>query len=154
MMTTKTTNPNTALLHVLSEVLNEPKQVPSSMLRGPYTKAFDAIGIQDVNDLLAIDPMVDFNDVFITEISPFSTPVKGTGTGSSPVSGSAPSPPPPTRQRKLSVVEKRTVLQLQLWFREFSARNQAITPIRRWFKLTSDTFETWRSTYDASNCRE
>ena len=149
-MNTKTSNPKTALLHVLSDVLGEPTQVPN-MLRGPYTKAFDAVGIQDVNDLLAIDPMVDFNNVLIIEALPYTTPVKGSGIGTpSPVSGSrkVPSPPPPTRQRQLSVVEKRTVLQLQIWFREFSAQNQTVPPIRRWFNLTSSTFATWRSTYD------
>lgn len=149
MVVTKNTTPTTALAHVLSEVLGEqPRE--SDILNGPYTKAFDAIGIQDINDLLAIDPMVDFNDITIREVV-LSTPVKGTGLGPpSPVPGSrnVPSPPPPpTRQRHLSVVEKRTVLQLQLWFREFSVRNQNVPPVRRWFSLTSASFATWRSTY-------
>jgi hypothetical protein len=152
MMHTKQTNPTSALQHVLSVVLGEQPRIPS-ILEGPYRKAFKAAGIQDINDLLAIDPMVDFNDVIISEVIPPPSPVKGTTAGSpGSVSGSVPYSARQTRQ--LSVVEKRMILQLQIWFREFSALNQAIPPMRRWFSLTPDVFENWRSTYDPNAVRK
>ena len=86
-MDTKSTNPATALEHVLSDVLREQPQVPA-VLNGPYRKAFAMVGIQDINDLLAIEPMVDFKDIIIKEVLP-PTPIKGTGLGpTSPVPGS------------------------------------------------------------------
>lgn len=147
MVDTKSTNPTSALLHVLSEVLGEQPQ-DIDILNGPFTKAFNAVGIQDINDLLAIDPMVDFNDITISEVVLPSTPVKGPGSGTPLSASSSRNAPNLPRQRHLKIVEKRTILQLQIWFREFSARNQNIPPVRRWFSLTSVTFATWRSTYD------
>ena len=75
MVDTKSTNLTSALLHVLSEVLGEQPQ-DIDILNGPFTKAFNAVGIQDINDLLAIDPMVDFNDITISEVVLPSTPVR------------------------------------------------------------------------------
>ena len=145
-MDTKSTNPATALEHVLSDVLREQPQVPA-VLNGPFRKAFAMVGIQDINDLLAIEPMVDFKDIIIKEVLP-PTPIKGTGLGpTSPVPGSG-TVPASMRERQLTIVEKRMVLQLQIWFRDYSSRNQNIPPVRRWFSLTSVTFATWRSTYD------
>jgi len=87
------------------------------------------VGIKDINNFLAIDPMVDFNDVTISEVLPPS-PVRQAGIGS-PVPGNqnAANLFSNTRQRKLTVIEKRTLLQIQLWFREFSAQNQEILPV-------------------------
>ena len=150
-MDTKAVNPKTALQHVLSEVLGEPPREPA-VFNGPYRLAFELAGINDIYDLLAIDPIKDLESIIITEIIPpppaevarLGSPAP-TRTGSSKVQ-TVPETLP-ARQRHLTVVERRTVLQLQLWFREFSIQNQQITPIRRWFSLTSSLFGTWRSTY-------
>ena len=149
MVDTKTTNPTTALEHVLSEVLGEPHRDPARM-QGPYRLAFAVAGINNVNDLLAVDPMVDFDGVIFTEILP-PPPAEVAKLGSPmpirSMKGVGLSIVLPTRERQLTVVERRTVHQLQLWFWEYSTQNQTTPPIRRWFALTSTLFGVWRSTF-------
>ena len=69
MVDTKATNPKTALQHVLSEVLGEPLREPA-ILNGPFRSAFELAGINDVNDMLSIDPMKDLQGIIIKEIIP------------------------------------------------------------------------------------
>jgi hypothetical protein len=111
-------------------------------------------GINDVNDLLSIDPMKDLEGIIITEIiPPPPAEVAKLGSPMPTRSSKIPTAPEtlPARQRHLTVVERRTVLQLQLWFQDFSTQNQETTPIRRWFTLTSSLFGTWRSTYHSQD---
>jgi hypothetical protein len=145
MVDTKSTNPLTALEHVLTDVLGEPPK--EKVLQGPLRQALAAIGVKDINDLLAIDPMEDLRDITYFEVVP-PPPAEVAKLGSPPPKGGKPTDPALLERRecKLSVVECRKVLQLQIWFVEYSAQNQAVPPIRRWFALTSSLFERWRST--------
>ena len=149
------TNPQsatTAVEYVLADVLGESRPVGSIEV-GPYRGAFIAAGINNINDFLMLESE-DFKDldVEITTVVAAADPATQPSTPGATGSPSATPPPTVTRRtRRLTPVERRTLLHLRMWHMDFGIQNPVTPPVRRWFSLTRQSFAEWNSTYHNSS---
>jgi hypothetical protein len=149
-MTTTSQSVITAVEYVLADVLGETKTVGSLEI-GPYRATMIAAGVTNINDFLILenDDLKELEVEIVTVVT--TTEVKR--EPASPVTRStsstkkAPAPTINKITRRLTPVERRTLLRLQMWYADFGLRNPAITPVSRWFQLTRRTFGEWNSTY-------
>jgi hypothetical protein len=135
----------TAVEYVLADVLGESRPV-GSLEVGPYRAAFLAAGVTNINDFLMLEES-DFKDldieiVTVTTVDTATMPGVGSPTGRS-------EPPPTVRRqtRRLTPVERSTLLHLRMWHVDYGTQNPTVPPVRRWFALTRGMFNEWNSTY-------
>ena len=116
MTSTRNQNAITAIEHILVQVLGEDPKPDDAREWGPYRQAFDMAGIASINDLLVLRES-DFKEI---EIPTYT------------VNASDPDNPAMVKgpDRKLKLLERRNLEQLQLWHFNFSQENPRIPAVR------------------------
>jgi hypothetical protein len=126
-----------ALEYVLSDVLGE-RPVRSPNLLGPYRAAFEAAGVTDITEFSIIEDD-DWKEIeFI---------IKTFKSEPSNIPGSPPQTSVDPVTRRLSLVERRKLTQLQSWHMDFGMQNPDVSSVSAWFQLTRELFAEWMEHY-------